>query len=90
MERPEIGDTGPRHSPIRVDAERIDDLRPLEKAPTDKPLMKKISDVMDKPLVEDEDGGSIVDIGEAAVGSTLGTIALLGAGFVRRRFTGGI
>jgi len=90
MERPEIGDTGPRHSPIRVDAERIDDLRPLEKAPTDKPLMKKISDVMDKPLVEDEDGGSIVDVGEAAVGSTLGTIALLGAGFVRRRFTGGI
>ena len=90
MERPEIGDTGPRHSPIRVDAERIDDLRPLEKAPTDKPLMKKISDVMDKPLVEDENGGAIVDVGEAAVGSTLGTIALLGAGFVRRRFTGGI
>ena len=88
--RPEIGDTGPRHSPIRVDAERIDDVRQLDKAPKDKPLMKKISDVMDKPLVEDEDGGAIVDIGEAAAGSTLGTIALLGAGFVRRRFTGGI
>jgi len=33
---------------------------------------------------------SIVDVGEAAAGSTLGTIALLGAGFIRRRITGGI
>nr|MCS5534301.1 hypothetical protein [Candidatus Poseidoniales archaeon] len=91
MDRPDIGDVGPRHSPIRVDAERIDDVRQLDKAPAkDKPMMKKISDVMDKPLVEDENGGAIVDIGEAAVGSTLGTIALLGAGFIRRRITGGI
>jgi len=91
MERPDIGDTGPRHSPILVDAERIDDVRQLDKAPAaDKKLMDKLGDVMDKPLVEDENGGSIVDIGEAAAGSTLGTIALLGAGFIRRRVTGGI
>ena len=91
MERPDIGDTGPRHSPIRVDAERIDDVRQLDKAPTaDKKLMDKLGDVMDKPLVEDEDGGAIVDVGAAAAGSTLGTIALLGAGFIRRRVTGGI
>ena len=91
MDRPDIGDTGPRHSPIRVDAERIDDVRQLDKAPAkDKKLMDKLGDVMDKPLVEDENGGAIVDIGEAAVGSTLGTIALLGAGFIRRRITGGI
>ena len=91
MDRPDIGETGPRHSPIRVDAERIDDVRQLDKAPAaDKKLMDKLGDVMDKPLVEDENGGSIVDIGEAAAGSTLGTIALLGAGFIRRRVTGGI
>ena len=52
--------------------------------------MDKLGDVMDKPLVEDENGGAIVDVGEAAAGSTLGTIALLGAGFIRRRITGGI
>jgi len=90
MDRPEIGDTGPRHAPIRVDVERVDDVRQLDKAPKQKPLMDKLGDVMDKPLVEDENGGSIVDVGEAAAGSTLGTIALLGAGFIRRRITGGI
>jgi len=90
MDRPGIGDTGPRHAPIRVDVERVDDVRQLDKTPKQKPLMDKLGDVMDKPLVEDENGGSIVDVGEAAAGSTLGTIALLGAGFIRRRITGGI
>ena len=51
--------------------------------------MEKLGDVMDEPLVEDENG-AIVDIGDAAAGSTLGTIALLGAGFIRRRITGGL
>jgi hypothetical protein len=87
---PPVIDTEPRHNPIRVDAERVDDVRQLDKAPKQKPLMDKLGDVMDKPLVEDENGGSIVDVGEAAAGSTLGTIALLGAGFIRRRVTGGI
>ena len=90
IERPDIGDVGPRHSPLRVDAERIDDVRQLDKAPKQKPLMDKLGDVMDKPIVEDAEGGSIVDIGDAAAGSTLGTIALLGAGFLRRRVTGGL
>ena len=36
--------------------------------------MEKLGDVMDEPLVEDENG-AIVDIGDAAAGSTLGTIA---------------
>jgi len=49
----------------------------------------RVDSVMDKPLAETEDGG-IVDVGDAAVGSTLGTIALLGAGFIRRRVTGGV
>jgi hypothetical protein len=48
-----------------------------------------LSDVMDKPILETE-GGAIIDISDAAAGSTLGTIALLGAGFLRRRLTGGI
>ena len=80
----------PRHNPIQVDAERVDDARLLDKSPKEKPLMDKLGDVMDKPIVEDSEGGAIVDIGDAAVGSTLGTIALLGAGFIRRRITGGI
>ena len=87
---PDRDDVQPRHTPIQVDAERVDDVRQLDKAPKQKPLMGKLGDVMDKPLVEDENGGSIVDVGDAAVGSTLGTIALLGAGFIRRRITGGI
>jgi hypothetical protein len=53
-------------------------------------MMDKLGDVMDKPIIEDDEGGAIVDIGEAAAGSTLGTIALLGAGFLRRRITGGL
>ena len=48
-----------------------------------------LSDLMDKPLLETE-GGTVVDLGDAAAGSTLGTITLLGAGFLRRRLTGGI
>ena len=87
---PPVTDTEPRHAPIRVDVERVDDVRQLDKSPKQKPLMDKLGDVMDKPLVEDENGGAIVDVGEAAAGSTLGTIALLGAGFIRRRITGGI
>jgi hypothetical protein len=90
MERPDIGDTGPRHSPLRVDAERIDDVRQLDKAPGKDSLRQKIGHVMDKPIVENEDGGSLVDIGDATAASTLGTIALLGAGFLRRRVTGGL
>ena len=78
----------PRHSPIMVDADRID-TRPMDIKPKQKPLMEKLGDVMDEPLVEDENG-AIVDIGDAAAGSTLGTIALLGAGFIRRRITGGL
>ena len=87
---PPVTDMEPRHSPIRVDAERIDDVRQLEKTPQQKPLMDKLGDVMDKPLIEDEDGGMVINIGDAAAGSTLGTIALLGAGFLRRRVTGGL
>jgi hypothetical protein len=87
---PPVVDTEPRHTPLQVDVERADDARQLDKAPKDKALMDKLGDVMDKPIVEDEDGGAIVDVGDAAVGSTLGTIALLGAGFIRRRITGGI
>ena len=87
---PPVLDTEPRHTPLQVDVERADDARQLDKAPKDKALMDKLGDVMDKPLVEDSEGGAIVDIGDAAAGSTLGTIALLGAGFIRRRITGGI
>ena len=84
-----VDDVRPRHAPLQVDSDRVD-VRPLNKAPKQKPMMDKLGDVMDKPIIEDEDGGAIVDIGEAAAGSTLGTIALLGAGFLRRRFTGGL
>lgn len=48
-----------------------------------------LSDLMDKPLLETE-SGTVVDLGDAAAGSTLGTITLLGAGLLRRRLTGGI
>ena len=65
------------------------DTQPMDITPKQKPLMEKLGDVMDEPLVEDEEG-SIVDVGDAAAGSTLGTIALLGAGFIRRRITGGL
>ena len=85
---PDIEPVAPRHSPLRVDADRVD-VRPMDITPKQKPLMEKIGDVMDEPLVEDENG-AIVDIGDAAAGSTLGTIALLGAGFIRRRITGGL
>ena len=87
---PPVIDTAPRHSPLQVDVDRADDVRQLDKTPKQKPLKDKLSDVMDKPLVEDSEGGSIVDVGEAAAGTTLGTIALLGAGFLRRRVTGGL
>ena len=87
---PPVVDTEPRHSPLRVDAERLDDVRQLDKTSEPKPLMDKLGDVMDKPLVEDEEGGMVINVGEAAAGSTLGTIALLGAGFLRRRITGGL
>jgi hypothetical protein len=89
-QHPTRDDVKPRHDPLRVDVERDDDVRQPDNTPTEKPLMDKLSDVMDKPLIEDEDGGAIVDIGDAAAGSTLGTIALLGAGFIRRRITGGV
>jgi hypothetical protein len=88
-DHPESDDVRPRHAPLQVDSDRVD-VRPLNKAPKLKPMMDKLGDVMDKPIIEDEDGGAIVDIGEAAAGSTLGTIALLGAGFLRRRVTGGL
>ncbi len=88
-ERPDMDDVRPRHTPLQVDGDRID-ARPLDRTPQDKPLMDKLGDVMDKPIVEDENGGAIVDIGDAAAGSTLGTIVLLGAGFLRRRVTGGL
>jgi hypothetical protein len=87
---PPVVDTEPRHSPLRVDAERVDDVRQLDKSPEAKPLMDKMGDLMDKPLVEDEEGGMVINVGDAAAGSTLGTIALLGAGFLRRRITGGL
>lgn len=87
---PPVVDTEPRHSPLRVDAEKLDDMRQIDKTSEPKPLMDKLGDVMDKPLVEDEDGGMVINVGEAAAGSTLGTIALLGAGFLRRRITGGL
>ena len=85
---PDMDEVRPRHSPLQVDADRVD-VRPMDITPKQKPLMEKLSDVMDEPLVEDENG-AIVDIGDAAAGSTLGTIALLGAGFIRRRITGGL
>ena len=87
---PQVVDTEPRHSPLRVDAERLDDMRQIDKTSEPKPLMDKLGDVMDKPLVEDEEGGMVINVGDAAAGSTLGTIALLGAGFLRRRITGGL
>ena len=87
---PPVVDTEPRHSPLRVDAERLDDMRQIDKTSEPKPLMDKLGDVMDKPLVEDEEGGMVINVGDAAAGSTLGTIALLGAGFLRRRITGGL
>ena len=87
---PPVVDTEPRHKPLRVDAERVDDVRQLDKSPEAKPLMDKVGDLMDKPLVEDEEGGMVINVGDAAAGSTLGTIALLGAGFLRRRITGGL
>jgi hypothetical protein len=87
---PPVVDTEPRHSPLRVDAERLDNVRQLDKTPEPKPLMDKLGDVMDKPIVEDEEGGMVINVGDAAAGSTLGTIALLGAGFLRRRITGGL
>jgi hypothetical protein len=52
-------------------------------------MLKQLDDVMDKPVLETESGG-VINVGDAAAGSTLGTIALLGAGFLRRRITGGI
>ena len=88
VDGPDMDEVRPRHAPIKGDADRID-TRPMDITPKQKPLMEKLSDVMDEPLVEDENG-AIVDIGDAAAGSTLGTIALLGAGFIRRRITGGL
>ena len=88
VDRSDLDEVRPRHAPIKIDADRID-TRPMDISPRQKPLMEKLGDVMDEPLVEDE-GGTIVDIGDAAAGSTLGTIALLGAGFIRRRITGGL
>jgi hypothetical protein len=88
VDRPDMEEVRPRHAPIKIDADRID-TRPMDISPKQKPLMEKLGDVMDEPLVEDENG-AIVDIGDAAAGSTLGTIALLGAGFIRRRITGGL
>lgn len=88
VDGPDMDEVRPRHAPIKIDADRID-TRPMDITPKQKPLMEKLSDVMDEPLVEDENG-AIVDIGDAAAGSTLGTIALLGAGFIRRRITGGL
>ena len=85
---PDMDEIRPRHTPLKVDSDRVD-TRPMDISPKQKPLMEKLSDVMDEPLVEDENG-AIVDIGDAAAGSTLGTIALLGAGFIRRRITGGL
>ena len=78
-----------RHPPLRIiDSERID-ARQVEKTPAQKPIMQKIGEVMDEPLVEDE-SGTIVNVGDAAAGSAIGTIAMLGAGFIRRRITGGL
>ena len=88
VDGPDMDEVRPRHAPIKIDADRID-TRPMDISPKQKPLMEKLGDVMDEPLVEDENG-AIVDIGDAAAGSTLGTIALLGAGFIRRRITGGL
>ena len=88
VDRQDMDEVRPRHAPIKIDADRID-TRPMDISPKQKPLMEKLGDVMDEPLVEDENG-AIVDIGDAAAGSTLGTIALLGAGFIRRRITGGL
>ena len=88
-EVPDMDDVQPRHTPLRVDSDRVD-VRPLDKNPQQKPLMDKIGEVMDKPIVEDDEGGLVINVGDAAAGSTLGTIVLLGAGFVRRRLTGGI
>jgi hypothetical protein len=61
------------------------DVQPISR----KPMLKQLDDVMDKPVLETESGG-VINVGDAAAGSTLGTIALLGAGFLRRRITGGI
>ncbi|GIS43766.1 MAG: hypothetical protein Ct9H90mP16_08360 [Candidatus Poseidoniales archaeon] len=42
-----------------------------------------------RATLEDENG-AIVGNGDAAAGFTLGTIAFLGAGFIRRPITGGL
>ena len=86
-ERPPVVDDM-RHAPLRIDNERIDTLQ-VDNIPSKSNVMKKISAVMDEPLVEGENG-DIVDVGDAAMGSALGTIAMLGAGFIRRRITGGL
>ena len=52
-----------------------------------KDSLDKVKDLMDEEVIETK-GGYSVDVGEAAAGSTLGTISLLGAGFLRRRLCG--
>ncbi len=65
--------------PVKIDKKPVK----VEK----KDSLDKVGDVMGETLVETESGYSI-DVGEAAAGSTLGTISLLGAGFLRRRLCG--
>lgn len=70
-------DPGPRQAP--------QDVRDMKQ----KPMLEQLDDAMEEPLLETE-GGDIINVGDAAAGSTLGTIGLLGAGFLRRRITGGL
>lgn len=55
VDRPDMDEVRPRHAPIKIDADRID-TRPMDTSPKQKPLMEKLGDVMDEPLVEDENG----------------------------------
>ena len=72
--------------------------KPLEVKPTeigeadeDKPsierMKKNTAELLDKELVETE-GGYSVDVGDAATGSALTAVPMLGLGLLRRRFLG--
>ena len=58
VDRPDMDEVRPRHAPIKIDADRID-TRPMDISPKQKPLMEKLGDVMDEPLVEDENGAIV-------------------------------
>ena len=82
-------DTTPtKIKPMKVKKEKKEKkFKPMKVKKEKKDSLDKVKDVMDEELVETE-GGFTLDVGDAAAGSTLGTISLLGAGFLRRRLCG--